>query len=51
MGKAGDFVLSKHLGGTVKVEKKSGWQKGLAAACGMSRVAKMSRESREPGGG
>ena len=29
MGKAGDFVLSKHLGGTVMVEKKSGWQKGL----------------------
>ena len=23
----------------------------VAAACGMSRVAKMSRESREPGGG
>ena len=29
MGKAGDFVLSKHSGETEKVENKSGWQKGL----------------------
>lgn len=43
MGKAGDFVLSKHSGETEKFENKSGWQKGWgsgSARCWREQLVK-----------